>query len=497
MNRSVFVAFSFLLVSSGLSQDLAQFEKKVTEFRLENGLKFLVVERHQAPVVAFHTYADVGSVDEVKGTTGLAHIFEHMAFKGSRRVGTKNYEAEVKTMAEEDRIFLALKAERRQGESANLVRLKQLEEEFELAQQAAEKYVVDQEFSEAFSRRGGVGLNASTSADSTNYYLSLPSNKVELWMSLESERFLKPVLRGFYQEKSVVMEERRLRVESRHVGRLQEEFLAAAYKAHPYGEPPVGHMSDLQTVTRSEAESFFGKYYVPSNLTIVVVGDVDPLEIRKLAEIYFGRIPARAKPDPVETVEPPQSGERRIIIEDPAQPFLLVGYHKPNLNHPDSAVFDAITDILAIGRTSRLYRSLVKERKIAVIVSAHQGFPGSKYPGLFVFVAIPATGHTAEECERAIYVEIDRLKTELASMEELEKAKRRSRASLVRQLDSNSGLATQLAFYHVLGSDWRTLFTELEKMDQVGLDDIQRVARQYFNKNNRTVGLIVTTESGE
>jgi len=489
----LFCAVAAIIPKSADAQDLAAFEKRMTEFTLDNGLKFLVLERHEAPVVSFHTYADVGAVDEVKGITGLAHLFEHMAFKGSKTIGTKDYEAEAEAMAKVDELFLAIKAERRKGDRADEERLKELQKQLEEAREEAQEYLVHDEFEEVYVREGGAGFNAYTSYDATQYIVSLPSNKTELWMSMESDRFLNPVLREFYKEKDVVMEERRLGVESQPIGRLLEEFLAIAYKAHPYGEPVVGHMSDLETLTRSEAEAFFSEYYGPSNLTVAIVGDVNPQEIRNLAEKYFSRVPSDPKPDPVETVEPPQLGQRRVVVEDPAQPFVLIGYHKPSINHPDNAVFDAITDIVGIGRTSRLYKSLVKEKKIAVAASGFPGMPGDKYPSLFLFYAVPARGHSNQECEEAIYDEIDKLKTELVSPDELAKAKTRSRASLIRQLDSNSGLAAQLTFYEVVTGDWRNLFKQLDDIDKVQADDIQRVAKEYFTTKNQTVGIIETT----
>lgn len=487
--------FVMTTVATKLSQaqDLLKFEKRMTEFTLDNGMKFLVLERHEAPVVSFHTYADVGAVDEVKGITGIAHLFEHMAFKGTKTVGTTDYESEAKAFALADQAFEAMKIERRKGDKADEVKLEELQKQFAEAQEEAQKYLVHDEFEEALVREGGAGFNAYTSQDATQYTVSLPSNKIELWMSLESDRFGNPVLREFYKEKNVVMEERRLSTESQPVGRLLEEFLAIAYKAHPYGEPIVGHMSDLQTLTRAEAEMFFKKHYLPSNLTVAIVGDVNPQQIKELAEIYFNRIPSSPKPDPVETVEPPQLGQRRVIVQDPAQPFVLIGYHKPNINHPDNAVFDAITEIAGIGRTSRLYKSLVKEKKVAVAASGFPGMPGNKYPALFLFYAVPARDHTNQECEEAIYAEIEKLKNEPVLPEELAKAKTRSRASLIRQLDSNSGLASQLTFYDVITGDWRNLFKQLDDIDKVTADDIQRVAKQYFTTKNQSVGIIDTT----
>ena len=492
----LFCAVATAILEPATAQDLAAFEKRMTEFTLDNGLKFLLLERHEAPVVSFHTYADVGAVDEVRGITGMAHLFEHMAFKGTKTIGTKDYQAEAELMEKMDEIFLLLKAERHKGHPADQERIKQLEEKFQQLQAEAQKYLVHDEYEEVFSREGGSGFNAYTSQDATQYIVSLPSNKVELWMMLESDRFANPVLREFYKERQVVMEERRLSVENQPVGRLLEEFMAVAYKAHSYGDSIVGHMSDIETLTRAEAEAFFERYYSPGNLTIAIVGDVDPDKVKSLAIKYFGRIPSRPKPDPVETVEPPQLGERRVVVEDPAQPFVLIGYHKPDIHHPDDAVFDAITDIVGIGRTSRLYRSLVKEKRIAVAASGFQGMPGNKYPSLFLFYAVPARGHTNEECEQAIDAEIERLKNELVSPEELGKAKTRARASLIRQLDSNSGLAALLTFYEVVTGDWRNLFGQLDKIEKVTAEDIRRVACEYFTTKNRTVGIIRTKEQG-
>ena len=483
-------ALAAIAPKSAEAQDWRQFEKRMTEFTLDNGLKFLVLERHEAPVVSFHTYADVGSVDEVKGITGLAHLFEHMAFKGTKTVGTKNYKAEAKAMSKMDEIFLAIKAEQRKGENADKAKLEELQKQFEEAQKEAQEYLVHDEFEEVFTREGGAGFNAYTGRDATQYVVSLPSNKMELWMSLESDRFGNPVLREFYKERDVVMEERRMG-ENSPGQRLWEEFLAIAYKAHPYGEPIVGHMSDVKTITRGEAEAFFKEYYSPSNLTIAIVGDVDPQEVRKLAKVYFGHIPSGPKPEPVETEEPPQLGERRVVVEDPAQPIVQIGYHQPGFNHPDNAVFEAIADIISLGRTSRLYKSLVKEKKI--VISAYAWRSWNKYPGLFIFRAVPAKGHTNQECEEAIYAEIERLKTELVSPEELEKAKTRSRASLIRLLASNYDLATELTFYEVITGDWRNLFKQLDKIEQVTAEDIQRVVKEYFTSKNRTVGIIKTT----
>jgi predicted Zn-dependent peptidase len=426
----------------------------------------------------------------VKGITGLAHMFEHMAFKGSKKVGTTNYEEERHALDRVDQAFLALRAERDKGRKADPERLKQLEKEFEAAQEGAGKFVVPNEFSIIVDQAGGRGMNASTSWDKTDYFFSLPSNALELWFYLESERFYEPVLREFYKEAGVVREERRMRTESNPIGKLLEEFLATAYKAHPYGEPPVGHMSDLLSFTRMDAEAFFKKYYSPSNLVSVIVGDVDPKRARELAQIYFGRIAAAPKPEPLRTVEPPQEAEKRITLRLQAQRMILVGYHKPDINHPDNAVYDAISSLLSEGRSSRLYRSLVQEKKVAVQAAGFPGLPGQKYPGLFLFFAVTAPGKTNEDVEKAMMEEIEKLKTEPVSAEELQGVKNRARSQLVQLLGSNMSMAMQLASYQVLTGDWRNLFRYLDDLNSVKPEDVQRVARATFTDKNRTVGVI-------
>jgi predicted Zn-dependent peptidase len=495
MRTRILQVFLLLLVvvvaAPAAAQTLADFEKSVTEFTLPNGMKFIVVERRAVPVVSFFLHADVGAVDEQVGQSGLAHMFEHMAFKGTSTIGTKDFKKEKAAMARVDQAYAAWAAERHKGEQADAAKLGELETAFLKAQEEADKYVESNEFSIAIEENGGVGLNAGTGSDETVYFFSLPSNKMELWFSLESARFLDPVLREFYKERNVVMEERRLRIESRPIGKLVEEFLAVAYEAHPYGRSGIGWRSDLENLTREQAERFFRAYYTPRNLTAVIVGDVDPQEVARLARLYFGRIPAGPTPERVWTVEPPQQGERQLTVHAQSQPILLIGYHKPSIRHADSAVFDAVQDVLSSGRTSRFYRSLVQEKKLAVAAGGFPGFPGDKYPNLFIFFSVAAAGKTNQENQKAMLEEIEKLRTELVSDEELARVKARARAQLVRQLSSNSGLAGQLASHQVLTGDWRNLFRRLEAIDKVTHEDIRRVAQTYFTERNRTVGYLV------
>ncbi|HEX2165177.1 MAG TPA: pitrilysin family protein, partial [Thermoanaerobaculia bacterium] len=473
------------------AQSLEEFEAKTTEHVLDNGWTFIIVERPVAPVFSFATYVGVGSVEEVPGITGLAHMFEHMAFKGTSVIGTSDYEAEKAAIEKIETTYRDLAAARAALEP-DAERVAELEAAFQAALEAAEQYVVANEFGEIIDREGGVGLNAFTSADVTGYFYSLPANKLELFALLESERFLDPVFRQFYQERDVVQEERRLRTESQPIGRLIEQFLAVAFTAHPYGQPTVGYMSDLQSFTMTDAERFFDTYYVPSNMVTVVVGDVDPKRVIQLAERYFGRIPAGEPPPPVRTVEPASIAEKVVRIPDPAQPFYIEGYLKPPATHPDQAIYDAIDDILSNGRTSRLYRRLVEDEKIAVAAASFSGLPGDQFKNLWMAYAVPAKDVENEEVQAAIREEIERLKTELVTDEELARFKTRAKADLIRGLRSNQGLANQLAEYQTLFGDWRALFRYIDAIEKVTKEDVQRVARETFVPTNRTVGMIVT-----
>ena len=492
----VALLLSVLLVPAAAAQDsslLEEFEQKVTEFTLDNGLTFVVIERSDAPVVSFHTYADVGSVDEPVGRTGIAHMFEHMAFKGTTTIGTENIQEEMDALQRQEQIYLELRRERAKGPQADSSKIAELEQQFKAAQEEAQSYIAGGEYENILERNGVSGLNAYTSADATGYVYSLPANKLELFFALESDRFMNPVFREFYTERDVVMEERRQRTDSNPVGRLIEEFLAAAYKAHPYGEPTIGHMSDLQQLSRTDAKEFYDKYYDARNLTIGIAGDVDPEQVRQYAEQYFSRLPAGQDPMPVRTDEPDQIGERRVVIREQTQPFVVMGYHRPSMQHEDAPVYSVLRDVLGRGRTSRLYTSLV-ETEQALNVQVIPTFPGSKYESLFVFFGVPSQGVSPEKIEEGIYAEIDRIKNEGITQEELERAKTRARADLIGQLDSNTGLAQQLSRMEALTGDWRSVFEQLEELEAVTAADVQRVANETFTRDNRTVGMIKTQD---
>jgi predicted Zn-dependent peptidase len=318
----------------------------------------------------------------------------------------------------------------------------------------------------------------------------MPSNRLQLWAYLESDRIAHPVEREFYKERDVVYEERRMRIDSNPIGSMVEQFLATAYTAHPYGRAGVGWPSEVSQINATEAEAFHKKYYVPSNIVVAVVGDLKASEAMPILTRYFSTIPAGPKPEPMTTVEPKQFAEKTVTIREAAQPFYLEGYHRPDYRDPDNSVYDAITDIFSNGRTSRLYRSLVRDQRIAVVAEGFSGFPGVKYPGLFAFYAVPMQGHTAEEMAPAIHKELDLLKTTDVTDAELERFKTRARADLLRSLGDNAGLANILADYQTKFGDWREMFRELQQINAVSKADIRRVAQKTFVDSNRTTARI-------
>lgn len=472
--------------------------ERVIEHRLANGLTVLMVERHQTPVVSINITFAVGGIDEQVGQTGLAHLYEHMAFKGTRVVGTTNYENEKPILDELALVGTELDQRQRdlatKGSGATAeerAAIESLQNRLVELQTQASRYVVGNEMALLYQRHGGVGLNASTGKDVTRYMISLPSNRLPLWAAIESDRMANPVLREFYKERGVVMEERRLRNEDSPNGLLFETFTSAAFRAHGYGVPTIGWGSDILSLTPAATEAFFKTHYGPNRATIALVGDINPQETMALIEQTFGKIPAAPPAPPLVTIEPEQRGERRVDVEFDAEPAIVIGYHKPTLRDSDDDVFDVIDAVLSDGLTSRLHHKLVREKRLAVSVGSDASHPGVRAPNLFVVTATPLAPHTTAEVETAIYEELERLKREPVSSQELEKVLNNLDADLVRGLRSNSGLAAQLSLYQAVAGDWRYILTSRDKVAKVTAADVQRVATQYFTKSNRTVAVLV------
>jgi predicted Zn-dependent peptidase len=471
--------------------------KQVREFQLPNGLTFVVLERREAPIFSFRTYVDVGGVDEVVGITGLAHMFEHMAFKGTPHIGTTDYEGEMEALAKVDDAWADLIGERRMRHDADSTRIAEFEAAFKAAQAEAGSYVVSNEFTKVLEQAGVNGLNAMTGVDVTMYLYNLPSNKLELWALLEGDRLANPVLREFYKERDVVIEERRAGTESTPADRLYQDLMHTAFVAHPYRDGLIGHRSDLETFSRDEAEEFHRKHYVAKNMTVAVVGDVEFDEVKRLAEKYFSGVSEGPAPPPVDTVEPPQRAERRILMEDDAQPIVFLGYHIPDANDPRVYAYESLSDVLTGGRSSRLYTSLVKEQKIAVQVGSTTGFPGEKYPNLMFFYIVPASGVDPDSALAALDAELASLLDEApVTDEELDGVKTRTRARFWRQIQSNQGMAGQLAYFHGMTGDWRNLFKQVDLVNEVAVEDVMSAAKECFRRENRTVAILRQKSEG-
>ncbi len=490
--RLAALALALSIGSAGAAhgQDMASFEKRTTVKTLPNGLTLIVIERPVAPVFSYFTHVDVGGAQEAVGQTGLAHMFEHMAFKGTERIGTTNAPQEKLAIAKVEAAYLLYDAERRKPYGRDEQKVAQLEKDWRAAIAEADKFVVPNEFGELVDKNGGVGLNAFTNTDETGYFFSFPQNRFELWAYLESERAKRPVMRQFYQERDVVHEERRMRTDSNPNGRMIEQLLAAAFTAHPYGRPVVGWDSDLDTWSATDALKFWEVYYTPANKCIAVVGDVKAAEVMPVLTAYFGRLPKGPKPPPLSTIEPKQFAERMVILREKTQPFYAEAYHRPDYRDKDDAVYDAISDLMSSGRTSRLYRSLVRDQKIAAQAAGISGFPGTKYPHLFVFFGVPTPDNTPQQIRAAIHAEIDRLKTTLVTDEELQMVRARAKVELLQSLGDNQGLAIAFAKAQQRYGDWREVFRNVEHSEKVTKEDIRRIANPVFVENNRTAAWI-------
>jgi len=495
MNTIRGILFPLLLVIVfSSSAPGAGLEEKVREHTLKNGMKLLLVERHTSPTVAAWIRFKVGSADERSDERGIAHLLEHMLFKGTKTLGTRDYAREKPILDRIETTAQALMAEKLKRDKADPKKLEELSRELARLETEESRYVVKNEVSEIYAKNGGVNYNAFTGKDSTAYMVSLPSNKLELWAAVESDRLRNAVLREFYTERDVVMEERRRSYDTNPEGKLWESFLAAAFVAHPYGQPIIGWMSDIENLSRTEAESFLHRYYAPVNAIVAIVGDIDAEETIALVEKYFGSLPPGVPVPPVAVDEPRQQGERRVEITDESEPQVMIGFHKPTLPHKDDYVFDVITMLLADGKNSRLFKKLVVEKQLATDVSAYSA-PGSRYANLFVISATPRSPHTVREVEEAVYGELERLKQEPVTPRELQQILNKLEADEVGAMTTNGGLAYRLTEYEAVAGTWRYITEHRGKVAKITPAEVSAAARAYLVPENRTVASIKKREA--
>ncbi|HUU46049.1 MAG TPA: pitrilysin family protein [Acidobacteriota bacterium] len=476
---------------------------------LANGMTILVVERPAAPVFSAYGHYKVGSANEWPGMIGAAHLLEHMLFKGTEVVGTKDFAREAPLLAREDSLRALVRAESRRSRLLafqrdlglpdvpdNSARLATLESELEVVKTQLAELVEKNEYEELYSRNGATQFNAGTGYDATTYYVSLPANRLPLYFNVEGDRMASPVLREFYAERDVVIEERRLKVDNEGEAKLFEQLIGTAFLAHPY-QIFWEWKSEVAHLTRPKLVDFYQRYYAPNRMVLAIVGDVDAENVFRLAEEHFGTTPGQPDPDPIVTEEPLQQGERRVVQKFDAEPYLSIGYHKTAFDNPDDIVFRIIHRLLSDGRTSRLYQALVVDKQVAASVATYD-FPGASagdlYPSLFGIDVVPKAPHTTAEAEAALYEELGRLATVPVDDRELQKIKNRIAADFVWSLYSNLGLAARLAEYEARAGNWRYLLTADERLAQVTAEDIMRVAAQTFSADNRTVATLVPIE---
>jgi predicted Zn-dependent peptidase len=490
-----FLLIVALLILSTAHLHAATLEEKVVEHTMKNGMKLLMVERHTSPTVSAWIRFRVGSVDERSDERGIAHLLEHMLFKGTTTLGTKDFTAEKPILDKIEVTAQALTAEKARRDKADAGKIADLEKQLVTLEKDASQYVIKDEFFELYSKNGGTGYNAYTSRDGTTYLISLPANKLELWAAIESDRLQNAVLREFYTERSVVMEERRRSYDADPESKLWETFVASSFLTHSYGQPTIGWMSDIENLTRSKAEQFFHNYYAPNNAIVAIVGDIDTAKTVALVERYFGGIKPGAVVPPVTAEEPKQSGERRIELVAEAEPTLIMGFHKPAISTPDDYVFDVITMILGSGRTSRFYKKLVIEKQLATEVGAFDA-PGNRYPNLFIVSANPRAPHTIKEVEEAIQAELELLKTTPVAERDLQRILNKMEYEEARRMGTNGGLARNLTEFEAITGSWRYMTEQRGKIAKVTPVDIMRVASTYFISENRSVGFI-TKKGGD
>jgi len=483
----------FLVLALGSAPVAAQApvpgDLPVREVELENGMRVLILPQPGAPTVATVVQFRVGGVNEVPGRTGIAHLLEHLLFKGTTTVGTTDPAAERILFARMDSIADELIGERvsARPDSDHMDRMA---DQIRALEDSARTLIVPNEFDRILTTAGARGLNATTDSESTTYFVELPRNRLELWFALEADRMRDPVFREFYTERDVVAEERLLRTETQPAGLLYETHLAAAYRAHPYRQPVVGWMSDIESLRRPDVERYYRDYYGARNAVVTIVGDLDPDEVEGWARRYFGPIRAGREIPPVVTVEPEQRGERRVSLHFDAEPALRIGWHVGSVHSEDTPALVMLTALLTGGRTARLHRRLILEDRSAVGITSGLG-PGSAYPLLFTLQATPRAPHTTAELEAAIYEELDALADEPPDPVELERVRNQYEAGEVRRLVSNLGLALQLAESESLLRDWRSTFEYSRRVQAVTPEDVSAVVRKYFRPENRTVATLV------
>lgn len=506
MRKLYFITFSSLIFLSNLGAEsifenvTKQLESNTRLYQLKNGLRLILVQRKESPTVAIYTKFLVGSVDEIPSQSGTAHLLEHMLFKGTANVGTQDYSKE-KKYQEQIEIWGSkldqLRLEKRNLESRSLaipsalqLQIDSLTKRLKVLQEYQNEFIIKNEDSYIYEQNGEVGFNAYTTSDVTNYQIQLPSNRLVIWAMMESDRLKNPVLREYYTERDVVIEERRMRTENSGSSLLRERFLAVAGEAHPYRMPVIGYPSVIPFLDIADTKKFFKDHYHPGNMVITIVGDLEFDETKQLVQEFFENIPQGPNKPEIKPYEIQSEGEKRFTVEFPSGESMLMGWMKPTLPHVDNSAFDILDGILGRGPSSRLYKRLVLDTNLCSAVSASNSFPGERFTNFFLISARNNKGADLSKIEAIIWEEIEKIAQEGVSEEEIQKVKNGNIADFFRYMDSNEAMADTFGYYELLTGDWKTLFRVYENMNKVGSKDLQRVARQYLKRNRVTIGTL-------
>lgn len=480
-----FISSKLIAQTDESSKALAVLRQNTKMRTLPNGLRVLMYQRGQAPVFSGIVMVRVGGVDEPEGQTGISHMFEHMAFKGTPEIGTTNYSEEKKLLNELEDV---MGQQRFDGSlSADL-----MERQANLEAALSKLWKAD-DFVRQYRIRGAEDMNATTGKELTTYMSSMPKDSFEFWCQTESERLINPVLRQFYQERDVVMEERRMRYEDSPDGKLYELLLGSAFTVHPYRNPVIGYAHDIRGLTATMTEAFRRKYYVPSNTVVSVVGDISPEKDFPIIEKYFGRIAVGQDPPRLQVIEPEQQGQREIQLNTHAAPQAFIAYKKPNYPHPDDPALGVMSEMLAGTRSSPLHKELVQKRRIVTGIDYDES-PGTAYPNLLIFYGVPREPHTNDDFIKGFDEVLQKFKQGPVDANLLEIAKRSLAMDYLAGLQANMSLAENFASAELLHGGWAAVLDWYEKAMAVTASDVQNVAKGYLKPSTRTIGRVESVE---
>lgn len=469
----------FLIAGESLAFDKPPIKRIV----LKNGITFLLWPRQDSTSVAYEVRVKVGSVDEPRGLTGISHMLEHMMFKGTQKIGTSDYTKEKALLKKIDEIALKI-----QSSPPNT--RDQLEARLQKLLEGIKPYQIPNEFDRLYTRAGGINLNANTGADLTSYHVTLPRGRMKFWAAMERDRMTHPVFREFYKEKDVVLKERSQRVDASDKGKLFEEFLFHAFTTSPYRFPVIGIRENIERLNRTDLKQFYNRYYTPANTVIAIVGGFDLEKAISIIKDYFDDIPAREVVPTFAPKEPKRASQIRINLRSDKEPLMIMGFLKPTLPDIDDTCFDIIQGILTGGRTSRLNRALITEKHIASNIDAYNGFPGARYDNLFIITANPLPGHTNKELEAAIWEEIDRIKKEPLKHQEIKRAVKRIKKSILSGMETNEGAAGLISYFEAIAGDYTYIYKDIETMEDIDAEMIMECAKRYFDKQQAIIGFM-------